>query len=245
MGAKQSRKLSHVERYQAQCDVEDEEIITGLLSQIEEGQAEGLPDNEVGERVDRSLAQLEKTAIVRRRGLVDARSRDFLDRSVEHMRSKAQHLKRPGSDDFADIDELASSLKVVAEALERYEAIAKPELTDPHPLSELATVLFAAFSLGALIDPMTQKRMQMAVRREQKAMKALAQAKDRELLTLMRSLANKRRWRSIRQFALALKEQVKPGGARGEKSPGLDTLQRKSAQFEKCGLLKVDRHTAK
>ena len=46
-------------------------------------------------------------------------------------------------EDFADIDAaLARSLKVVVDALLRYEALAKPGHTDPYPLNELHTVLF-------------------------------------------------------------------------------------------------------
>lgn len=160
-------RKTHLEQYQEQCAAEDAKRPYRLRSEILKLRSK-LPPGEVAREVQRILHQQNRErARWRARWEMVAQARDHLDWSVDQLSLEAQPLKRPLSPervdpfgfmlgDFEDIDVLASSLKIVVEALIRYEALAKLGPGDPHPLNELNTVLCLAFRLLPAVKKLTE-----------------------------------------------------------------------------------------
>jgi hypothetical protein len=181
-------RKTHLERYQEQCATEDAlehaQRLYRFRSEHTELHAAKLPVGEIAKRASeiakrlcQSLDQQDVERDKRRfRWSRIARARDRLDELLDRLRREARPLKRQGRF-LGEEDLLASSLKVVAEALIRYEALAKLGYLDPHPLNEFANVLQLAFYVPPIVKKMTESRKQASPARQRRTAKAQARRK--------------------------------------------------------------------
>jgi hypothetical protein len=119
----------------------------------------------------------QKYSVKNMRALDNAQARDGIDRWVADLKEQARRLKKR-SDDFQDVELLATHVDTLARALASYEEMTEPEFGSPRLLNELKWVLFLVQYLTGPITKMTKDRAKMASVRAERSSKSLGRDKD-------------------------------------------------------------------